>query len=210
MKSVVYIIGAGGNANIVSEIIEKKFKIEGFISNKKELHRKKKIFLENEFLKKYKKKNIIITVGENKDRLKIFKKFEKYGHNFPNVIHNSACISKSANIGIGNIIMPNVVINSNARIGNFNLINTSSIIEHDCYIDSFVSISPKSVVCGNCKLHEGVFLGANTCIIHNIEIGEWSVVGSCSNVIKNIKKKTINFGNPSKTIKKINKNYKVL
>ena len=71
MKSVVYIIGAGGNANIVSEIIEKKFKIEGFISNKKELHRKKKIFLENEFLKKYKKKNIIITVGENKNRLKI-------------------------------------------------------------------------------------------------------------------------------------------
>ena len=211
MKSLVYIIGAGGNANIVTEIIEKKFKIGGFISNKKSDYGKsKKLFLENEFLKKYKKKKIIIAVGENKNRLKIFKKFKKYGHNFPNVIHKTAFISKSANIGIGNIIMPNVIINSNARIGNFNLINTSSIIEHDCHVDSFVSISPKSIVCGNCKLNEGVFLGANTCVIHNIEIGEWSVVGSCSNVIKDIKKNTLNFGNPSKTIKKINKNYQVL
>tara|TARA_Y100001970_G_C14259237_1_gene878288 strand:- start:10247 stop:10897 length:651 start_codon:yes stop_codon:yes gene_type:complete len=216
MKKKIYIFGKGGNSKIIYEISKQKYNVAGFILSDNFFKKNNNNFLdkitfkETDLIKKNKKLNIVYSFGENYLRYKIFSKYNKYNFNYPNIIHKSAFISKSANIGIGNIIMPNVIINSNARIGNFNLINTSSIIEHDCHVDSFVSISPKSIVCGNCKLNEGVFLGANTCVIHNIEIGEWSVVGSCSNVIKDIKKNTLNFGNPSKTIKKINKNYQVL
>ena len=58
-------------------------------------------------------------------------------------------------------------------------------------------------------LDEGVFVGANSTIFQYLNIENWSVVGAGSIVLKKIKKNTLNIGSPTKTIKKINKNYKV-
>ena len=215
MKKNLFIIGVGGQAKMAASIAETKFNIKGFIdlniNNSRDDIKflSKKILNLKFFTQKYKNENLFIAVGENKDRKKIYNHLKKYNFKYPNLIHKSAIIHKSVKLGMGNIIMPNVVINPQSVIMDFAIINTSSIVEHDCKISSFSSISPRATLCGNCFIDEGSFIGANTCIIQNILVGKWSVVGASSVVIKNISNQSLNFGSPSKEIKKIDSKYKV-
>ena len=215
-REKIYIFGAGGNASVIYETLNKKYLIDGLIlTNINEKindirYKKTKLINENEFLKNYSDVNVVITVGENYIRKKIFKKLSRKKFKFPNIIHKSSIIDASANLGHGNIIMPNTVINANANLENLCIINTSVILEHDTDIRSFCSISPNSVVCGYTKIDEGVFIGANSTIIHKLSIGSWSVVGAGSLIVKNTHPQRLYFGNPAKMIKKIEKSKKIL
>jgi len=207
----IYIFGTGGLSRVVCSIINSNnnYEIAGFIEQKSKKIKEKNCYSLDFFLKNFKNANIVIAIGENSIRKKIYKKFKNKTFSFPNIISKHAIISTETKMGHGNIIMPNTVVNTNSKIENFCILNSSSLLEHDCSIKSFVNISPAAVICGGCKLDEGVFIGANSTIIQYLNIEEWSVIGSTSTVINNIKKNTLNLGSPSKKIKKININYKV-
>tara|TARA_Y100001970_G_C14116293_1_gene793764 strand:+ start:539 stop:1198 length:660 start_codon:yes stop_codon:yes gene_type:complete len=207
----IYIFGTGGLSRVACSIINsnKNYTIAGFIEQKPKKVLNKKIYSLDFFLKNFKHLNVVLAIGENITRKKIYEKLKNKNFSFPNIISNYANIADGTKIGHGNIIMPNTFINTNSKIGNFCILNSSSLLEHDCNISSFVNISPAAVICGGCKLDEGVFIGANSTIIQYLKIEKWSVVGSASTVIKNIKKNTLNLGSPSRKIKKIDMNYKV-
>ena len=212
----IYIFGAGGNTSVIYNYVSKKYKIEGLVVNdvgvkiKDERLRNIKKISEENFIKKYDKVNVLISIGENYTRQKIFQKFAHKKFIFPNIVHDSVILDKNVKLGIGNIIMPNTIVNANSEIGNFCILNTSSIIEHDCLLDSYVSLSPGSIICGNSKIGEGSFIGAGSTIIHNIKIARWSVIGAGSMVNKNTNALTLYFGNPFRKIKKITRSFKVL
>jgi sugar O-acyltransferase (sialic acid O-acetyltransferase NeuD family) len=203
--SKIFIFGSGKQALVAADIIksQKKYKIESFIDKNfkvKKLLGKKVISEKFFFLNANKKENIIIAVGENSTRKKIYDKLKNENFKFPNIIHKNSVISKDIKIGHGNIIMPGVIINNHVNIKNFNIINTGSILEHDCKISSFTSISPGTVISGNCKIEDNVFIGSNSTLIHNITIKANSVIGAGSVIIKNINDNSRVVGNPSRTI----------
>ena len=211
-KEKIYIYGTGGLSRVVAEIIKanNKFKIAGYIDDNVGINNYGIQSISSEyFLNKVKKANIVIALGENIERKKIYKKFDTNNYKFPNVISKYANIAKNTKIGIGNIILSSSAINNSSIIENFCILNSQSLLEHDCIMNSFSQISPSTIICGGCKIKEGAFVGANSTVIQNITIGNWSVIGASSLVLKNIKQKTLNFGSPSKNIKKINNNYKV-
>ncbi len=216
MKKNIYIFGIGGNSKIVTEIAKDNFNILGYLLSDEKYKKdsksikSKKIYNEKNIITKYKKLNIVFSIGENYVRYSLIKKYNSYKLSYPNIIHKTAIISNNVNIGYGNLIMPNVVINSNSKIQNFCIINTSSVIEHDTYIGSYSSIAPKAVICGGSKIGEGTFIGANSTIIHNLNIGNWSIIGAGSVVTKNIDNNELHYGNPLKFIKKIKRSYTVL
>jgi acetyltransferase EpsM len=205
----IYICGNGGLAKVVTDIIKNNddYKILGYIDIKES--KKNNITSFKDFIKNTNKKNVVIAIGENITRKKVYENLKKNCHYFPNIISKKAIISKNCKLGSGNIIMPNAVINTNSKIDNFNILNTSSIVEHDCKISSFVTLSPGAIICGGCNLKEGVFLGSNSTTIENLDIDKWAVVGAGSTAIINLGKLSLNIGNPTKIIRKLNKDYKV-
>jgi len=207
----IYIFGTGGLSRVVCSIINNNnnYEIAGFIEQKSKKDLGKKNYSLDYFLKNFNNVNIVIAVGENISRKKIYEKLKNKTFFFPNIISKYAIISADTKMGQGNIIMPKTFINTNSKIENFCILNSSSLLEHDCSIKSFVNISPAAIICGGCKLDEGVFIGANSTIIQYLNIEKWSVIGSGTTVIENIKKNTLNLGTPSKKIKKIDINYKV-
>ena len=211
-KEKIYIYGTGGLSRTITEIIKSnsKFQIAGYIddNNIKDNFGVKSVSTKY-FLNNVKKANIVIAIGENFERKKIFKKFNKDSYQFPNVISKFANISKNIKLGIGNIILSSCAINTAVIIKNFCILNSQSLLEHDCIMSSFSQISPSTVICGGCKIGEGAFVGANSTIIQNINTGNWSVVGASSLVVKNIAPKTLNFGSPVKKIKEIDEKYRV-
>lgn len=210
MKNI-YIIGAGGHAKVVADIILKRkellndnINLVGFLDeNSKESIFEfpivGKIEMINE-LKKNKNNYFIIAIGNNQIREKLS---NIYDCQYITLIHPSAIIGSNVTIEEGTVVMPGVVINSYTKIGKHCIINSSSTIEHDNEIRDYVHISPNVSFGGNVKVGKNTWIGIGSIVIQRIKIGEYSIVGAGSVVVKNISDKIKAYGNPCREIDKL-------
>ena len=174
MNKKVVIIGAGGHAKVISEIVELNGDmLIGFLDDTKK--ESKVIGTTNDINKILNSDNdikFIIGIGNNKVRNDIFKAHPQI--DYYTAIHPRAVISKSAIIGKGSAIMANAVINANSIIDENCIINTGTIVEHDCKIENGAHLSYRVTVGSESKIGEGVLIDRNVKIndYEKISIGE--------------------------------------
>lgn len=211
MNKKVIIIGSGGHAKVIIDIIQgmKKYEIIGVASSDKI----KRIIsgvpiLGNDsiLIDLYKSgvKHAFIAIGDCKLRDIIFNYVNKIGFDLVNAISPSANISPTVKIGFGVAIMPGVSINVDSIIEDNVIINTNASIDHDNVIKKSVHIAPGCNLAGNVTVGEGTFLGIGCKVIPKIFIGKWSTIGAGSVVIKDVPSNTVVFGVPAKVIKNNN------
>ena len=192
MRKKVVIIGAGGHAKVIADIIEKSGdEIVGFLDDNKEIGttiiNEYKVIgdLNNRFTMAVTKENLefIIAIGDSKKR-------EEISHSpnlkFYTAIHPSAQIGLDVEIQEGTVIMANACINSSAKIGKHCIINTGAIIEHDNIIEDFVHISPNVALGGTVKIGESTHVGIGSIVKNNITICKNCTIGAGAVVVKNI------------------------
>jgi sugar O-acyltransferase (sialic acid O-acetyltransferase NeuD family) len=117
---------------------------------------------------------------------------------FPVLIHPSAIISPTAEIGLGSIINAGVIIASNARIGKHVLVNRGATIGHDTFINDFAVIQPGCNISGYNNIGCGAFIGVGAKTIECLIIGEMSVVAAGAVVIRDVASFTAVAGVPAK------------
>lgn len=204
MNKKVIIIGAGGHAKVVADIIEKSGdQIIGFLDDRIEkgtkvigdykvignLNNKCQLSITNSNYE------FIIAIGNNQTRKEI--------SNTPNLkfytaIHPSAQIGLDVEIKEGTVIMANACINSSAKIGKHCIINTGAIIEHDNKIEDFVHISPNVSLGGTVKIGENTHVGIGSIIKNNITVCKNCTIGAGAVVVKDILKAGTYIGVPAK------------
>ena len=204
MKQKVIIIGAGGNAKVIADIIVKNSdELIGFlddniavgteiISGYKNLG---KIEEHIEFQKQYEDVKFIISIGDNQIREKIA---QAYSLTYYTAIHPTATIGVDTGIQEGTVIMAHASINSNASIGKHCIINTGSIIEHDNVIEDFAHISPNATLGGNVKIGKKTHVGIGATVKNNITIGPQIRIGAGAVVVKDILMEGTYVGVPAK------------
>lgn len=207
----VIIIGAGGHAKVVAEILRlsSKYEITGLLDSA--LVGKKiggfPVLGGDELLPSLRADGVLAAfvgvggTGDNLPRMKIFKKVSAMGFTFANAIHLSAILSDSVKLGQGIAVMARAVINPDAEIGDNVIINTGAIIEHDCKIEAHVHISPGAVLCGAVRVGMGAHIGAGATIRQNISIGECAVVGAGAVVVKDVGANTVVVGTPARFLR---------
>ncbi len=104
---------------------------------------------------------------------------------FPNIIHPSVVISKSAKLGKGNVIYPNSVIGPNCKIGNFNLVTSYSFVSHDCVIGDFNFLSTAGLA-GNVTIGDKNFFGIRSTVIPSVSIGINNTIQAGMVIDKNV------------------------
>lgn len=207
MNKKVIIIGAGGHAKVIADIILKSGdEVLGFLDDNKE--KGTKIFLEYGVLGKvedcinFAKEDagiqFIIGIGNNYVRKAIF---EKYSLNYYTAIHPSAIIASDVSIGEGTVVMPGAIINASATIGKCAIVNTLAIVEHDNVLGDFVHISPNATLCGTVKIGELTHVGAGVTVRNNISITSECTIGAGAVVVRDIEEKGTYVGVPAKKIK---------
>lgn len=179
MKKII-LIGAGGHAVSCLDVINqsKKFKVIGFVDNKKKvgsIYMGIKIIGTDIDLKKIRKltKYAFVTVGYiqiNNNRKKLYHRLINLGFEVPKIISPYAYLSKTAKVGNGSIIHHGVIINSLAEIGENCIINSKSLIEHGVKIGNHTHVSTSCIVNGDTMIGEECFLGSNSVIRNNIKI----------------------------------------
>ncbi|OON98868.1 MAG: serine acetyltransferase [Epulopiscium sp. Nele67-Bin004] len=198
MKEDIVLIGAGGHAKVIVDIIKEtnKYNIVGVCAynlakGEKFLNNIYCLGNDEELDKLYKSgvQNAVICVGAIQKiqlRMDIYLSLKKIGFTLPTLIHSSAIISDNTTIGDGTCIMPQAVVNSGTNIGNIAIINTSAVVEHDCNVGDNVHISPRACLCGGVSIRDNTHVGAGAIINQLISIENNVIIGSGAVVISNI------------------------
>lgn len=210
MKEIV-IIGAGGHAKVIIDIILQRKKnlndnllIKGILDDSFSENEEKDLFgipiigKVNKVLELSSNIYYVIAIGNNGIRKKISQNYKKL--KYITLIHPRAIIGENVSIGIGTVLMAGSIINSHTKIGKHCIINTGSIIEHDNIIEDYVHISPNVTLCGGVSIGQKSWIGAGATLIQGIKIEEKCIVGAGSVVIRNIKKMSKVIGIPGKNV----------
>lgn len=123
---------------------------------------------------------------------------------FTNFVHPTVMLAKSAQLGIGNVLLANVVVNCNAIIGNFNTVNSGTLLGHDIKIGDNNYFAGQVCVGSGLQIGNRNFFGLNTSIRNGINIGNSNIVGMASNITKDVTNHNVLYGNPAVVKPKLN------
>jgi len=205
--SEIVLLGSGGHAKVVLDIIRKmsKYKILGVVTKQKIKNFEGiKVLGDDGILNELYKSGIrCLAMGiggfrDNETRKTVFLKSKKLGFNFISAIDTSAIISNSVVLGEGVVLFPGVLLNTDVRIGDNVIIATGSSIDHETIIRNHALVSAGVTIGANCVIDDEalVALGAN--IVSGIHICEKALVGAGATVVKDIEEKGLYLGCPAK------------
>lgn len=197
LKPIV-ILGAGGHASVLADLIVLKgWSIEGFVAPENSSIKgfseipylgNDEVLFEKKFLREVYLINGVgaISPEGNQARFRLYAKYKNVGYDFLTLIHPSAIVAKTAQIGEGVQIMAGVVIQPNVVICSNTIINTRSSIDHDCQIGHSVHVAPGVTISGNVTVNNHALIGVGSTVIQGISIGEQAMICAGSVVVNNI------------------------
>ena len=111
---------------------------------------------------------IFVAVGNTATRKRLMERYKEREQ--PVLIHPSAIVSESVEIGDGSVVMAGAVINPSTKIGKGVIVNTSSSIDHDCFVGDYCHVSVGAHMCGTVTVGDGSWVGAGATVINNCNI----------------------------------------
>lgn len=208
MSSGVIVLGAGGHAKVVIDLLRANGMPVGFcvagdsgvatclgvpvVAGDSELHR----------LFKSGHRQFFPAVGDNALRRRLSIQALQLGFEMVNAISPRAVLSASVRVGRGVAIMEGVVVNADSRVGDLAIVNTCATVDHDCDIGDGAHIAPNCTLAGGVHVGEGAFIGAGSVIIPGIRVGENSTVGAGSVVVRDVPGSVVAYGNPARVVKR--------
>jgi sugar O-acyltransferase (sialic acid O-acetyltransferase NeuD family) len=193
----VILLGAGGHAKVVLEMLQlMQTKVLGvscplLYAQQVQQWRGLAVLGDDDVLNKFNPAQVKLVNGvgmmpHSQARYVLFNKARQAEFEFINLVHPSAVVSPSVQLGQGVQIMAGAVIQADSKIADNVIINSRALIEHDCDIASHSHIAPGAVLCGQVTVAEQVFVGAGATVIQGIELAAGAVVGAGTVVVKNL------------------------
>lgn len=206
-KNKVLIFGAGGHGKVALDIlIESGADILGFIDDDKtktgEKIRGFSVLGDFSYLEKKKSAALVLGIGNNVIREKIFNKAKNMDISITSAVHPKAIVSKDVKLGEGVLIMPGAVINTGSILEDGAVVNTGATVDHDCYLKRFCQIWPGAHLAGSVRVGEFSYVGTGASVIQNINIGENVMIGAGAVIIKDVLDNVTVVGNPGRVIKR--------
>ncbi len=129
---------------------------------------------------------LFVAIGGNAARARCLTEAQRAGYPIASLIHPSAIVSPSAQIGCGSVIMAGAVVQADARIGEGVIINTGASVDHDCVVGDFVHLAPGARLTGEVTVGDQTLVGAGAVVIPGIRIGRRAIIGAGAVVISDV------------------------
>ncbi len=149
---------------------------------------------------KYRNIPIIVTPDDPIKRKKLADYYSQLGFSFGTLVHPSAHISRTADIGRGVVVQSGANVSSNVRIGAFVKINTNANVMHDTRVGSYATIAPNAVLLGRVNVGEAAYIGSNATILPGLSVGRCAIVGAGAVLTKSIAANKVVAGNPAQEL----------
>ena len=210
LHSPVLVIGAGGHAKVVIELVRATgaYEIIGLIDlnlsgppilgvpilgTDGDLPRLRREGIAHAF----------VGIGNNQRRLQTGYYLRQIDFKIINAISPAAIVSASARLGDGIAVMAGAVINAEARIDDFSIINTHASVDHDCWVGEGAHVCPGSTLAGNVRVGSLAFIGAGATVIPGTTIGQDATIGAGASVLRDVPDGASAWGVPAKIMRSI-------
>ncbi|NIK68751.1 MULTISPECIES: acetyltransferase [unclassified Paenibacillus] len=197
------IIGAGGHAKVIADILRHDPHVEligciGHDSSATVLGLT--VLGGDELLPELHEQGVrhaFVAIGNNARRHALAKHAEALGFELVNAISPRAYLATGVTLGTGVAVMPGCVIQPDTRIGSYSIINTGATVDHDGNIGNACHIAPGCHLSGNVTVGDESFLGTGTSVIDGMRIGEGCMIGAGAAVISPIPSFSLAVGVPA-------------
>lgn len=196
----LYIIGAGGHGAVVAELAAAlEYRIGGFIDADPRL--KDSTVLNWRVLgglgRIPKRSMVAFGIGDNQARSALLREAVAQYWHLPVLIHPSAVVSPSAELGAGTVVMPQAVVNARSRTGLACILNTACSVDHDCILGNAVHIGPGAHLAGGVTVGDETLIGIGSEVRQGISIGSECILGAGSVVVSDFPDHVTAYGNPA-------------
>jgi sugar O-acyltransferase (sialic acid O-acetyltransferase NeuD family) len=191
----VLVLGAGGHAQVVADILRAQRLAGGPISFVGYLDDRAADLRDAlggdvlgtiEDCSKIEHDALIVAIGDNATRRRLFDHAQDRGAHFATARHPASTIAPNVGVGRGSMVCAGVVVNTMAVIEANTIINTAASVDHHCHIGSHVHIAPGVRLGGDVTVDEGALVGIGAIVLPGKTIGAWAVVGAGAVVISDV------------------------
>ena len=189
----VVIIGAGGHAKVVLEVLRAlgSMEVVGLIdpapAAKAVLGAP--VLGDDSRLPQLRREGVegaFVALGTNGLRQRIGAQLAASGYALPTAIHPSALISPSARIDTGAVVMARAVIGAETRVRDLAIVNTGAIVDHDNVIETAAHVAPGCALAGTVRIGERSLIGVGSAVRPGVTVGNDVVVGAGSAVVSDL------------------------
>jgi len=209
MKRVV-IIGAGGHAREVADILRQQIADEqtvlGFVVDDPQNHAESigglPVLGNWDWFQTANRDElfVICAIGSPVARKRLVERAVARQLQFTNAVSPLAYVSPSATLGEGVMIFPFSFISAASAVGDHAIINAGATVSHQTSVARYGTLSPGVNLAGNVSIGEGSFIGIGASVIQGTAIGAWSTIGAGAVVIRDVAEKETVAGVPARVI----------
>lgn len=213
MVKKVVIIGAGGNAREILDILDacnqagQQYDALGYVVDPEygspgTIVNGKPILGDLNWLSRHRRGIwAVCSVAAPELRLRVVTRARKSGIRFCSVIHPSVILTRWVTMGEGVVIAAGCVLTNQIRLGDQVQINVNCSVSHDTVLGDYVTLAPGVHLAGLVAVSTGCHLGTGANVIDRLHLGEWSIVGAGSAIVKDVPPNATVAGVPGRVIK---------
>lgn len=143
---------------------------------------------------------VALGIGDNAARLALLDWLVAQGRAVETVIHPSAIVGATVEIGDGAFLAAGSIAIADATIGRGAILNTACSVDHDCVIGDGVHIGPGVRLCGNVTVGARSLIGVGSAVRPRVTVGSDVVVGAGSAVVADIPDGSVVAGCPARRL----------
>ena len=207
MKKDLLVIGGGGHAKVVIDLALRSgaWRIAGVLDDAADAGDRSvlgcAVLGGTELIGDYSRSDtaFVVAIGSNAVRERLQATATSAGLVAATLIHPSAILAESVEIGEGAVVMAGAVINADARIGKGVIVNTGAVIDHDCQIGDYSHVAPGVTLCGSVSVGPRSLVGVGASVLPGILIGSDCVIGAGASVVSPVTSGTRVVGVPARS-----------
>jgi acetyltransferase EpsM len=123
---------------------------------------------------------------------------KRQGLRFTTLVHPSALVSTTAELGEGTIIGKRAIIAAGTGLGRHVIVNRGATVGHHVRIGDHTTISPAANIASSVTVGDCTYIGMGANVIDHKSVGACSVVGAGAVVIRDIPDRVLAVGVPAR------------
>lgn len=135
-----------------------------------------------------------------RDKHRIIARVGAPDERFATLVHPSAYVSATAELGQGTVIAQQSVVMAGARIGRHVKMLPHVTISYGCRVGDHTTVASGTVLLAEVEIGESVYLGANVAVRERCTVGPRTLVAMGANVVKSLPSDATAMGNPARVV----------